>query len=149
MVAVLLLIDVIILVTWQIVDPLTSKVENLTLQVKSKLLIKLWNFEPKGKESFHSPLLRDLFQRAPMLPKPEMTCESRGNLKNIFAYSPSSKHPQSLHYISPRSLRVKVKGNKDMWPGWRKPLQFQKPKLKLLPTFADARLIKVLYFWKI
>ncbi|CAH3104404.1 unnamed protein product [Pocillopora meandrina] len=33
MVAVLLLIDVIILVTWQIVDPLTSKVENLTLQV--------------------------------------------------------------------------------------------------------------------
>lgn len=33
MVAVLLLIDFIILVTWQIVDPVTSKVENLTLQV--------------------------------------------------------------------------------------------------------------------
>ena len=36
MVAVLLSIDVIILVVWQIVDPLTNKVENLTLQVKSK-----------------------------------------------------------------------------------------------------------------
>ena len=36
MVAVLLSIDVIILVVWQIVDPLTNKVENLTLQVESK-----------------------------------------------------------------------------------------------------------------
>ena len=49
MVAVLLLIDIIILVTWQIVDPLTNKVENLTLQVKSKNFKQFVRFWIKGK----------------------------------------------------------------------------------------------------
>ena len=34
MVAGLLLIDLVLLITWQIVDPLTLKIQNLTLEVK-------------------------------------------------------------------------------------------------------------------
>ena len=36
MVAGLLLIDLVLLITWQIVDPLRLKIQNLTLEVKNR-----------------------------------------------------------------------------------------------------------------
>ena len=48
MVAILLLLDFIILLTWQIVDPIASHVQNLTLQVRTS---ERKRNEEKGKKT--------------------------------------------------------------------------------------------------